>query len=321
MIIEIVTKSGRVMEVHSFPKNHITVGRGYGNDLILQDPYLDADHLDVFQEEDTGVFTVRDLGSKNGTILRDTGQSINSHEPVTVASGQRMTLGKTTLRLLEQFHPVATARQLSAVEPVFTILSAWWITLLGVMACAGITLFNAYVKDPFSDQLMRELRQAIIMIMVAICYSGLWMLIARLQRIEGQFFLHMNMFLIVLVADGCTQLGMPVIGYNFSWLISPLIFAMAVSYALVSIMLFISTRQSTHLPRWASGSIAGVLAFLVIMSDLLKVVFPPEFSAAPAYNMTLVPPDQQWRRPVSETAFMLQIEEAFAEARERLEDD
>lgn len=311
MIVEIVTKSGRVMEVHAFQKNHITIGRAYSNDMILQDPYMEAEHLDVNFDEDQRQFVVRDLNSLNGSALQKPHQKLNADDRVWIPSGQQVTVGKTTLRFLDKKHAAHPALPLSAMEPFYTLLSRWWVTVAAVLCCVGMTLLSAYQKDPFSKTVLEELNLVVMITIAAIFYSGLWMLLARLQRSEGRLLLNMNLFLLLMVIDGGLQLLVPAYDFNLGWLVSVTYFTLVISFLLVAAMIYISTTQSTHLPRWSALSIAGVLGFLVIMSDVFQLLFPAEFSVAPPYNMTLVPPAQQWRRGIDESAFLTLIEQVY----------
>ena len=44
------------------------IGRGYDNDVIVDDPYVAARHLRVFRDE-AGQLVAEDMGSVNGTFL------------------------------------------------------------------------------------------------------------------------------------------------------------------------------------------------------------------------------------------------------------
>lgn len=314
MIVEIVTKSGRIMEVHSFQKNHITVGRGYSNDMILQDPYVEAEHLEVIFDAEQQQFMVRDLNSLNGSVMLKPHKRLHADDCVAIASGQRVTVGKTTLRFLDKKHLAQPTLPLSGMEPFYTILSQWWVTVAAVLCCAGMTLLGAYQKDPFSKKILEELNLVVMITIAAICYSGLWMLLARLQRSEGRLLLNMNLFLLLMVIDGGLQLLVPAYDFNLGWLVSVTYFTLVVSFSMVAIMVYISTTQSTHLPRWSALSIAAVLGFLVIMSDVFQLLFPAEFSPAPPYNMTLVPPAQQLRSGIEESDFLMLIDKVYVNA-------
>jgi hypothetical protein len=48
----------------------VHIGRGYSNDIIVDDPYVDARHARIVTDE-AGVVTIEDLGSVNGLVAGD----------------------------------------------------------------------------------------------------------------------------------------------------------------------------------------------------------------------------------------------------------
>ena len=73
---------------HALMANHL-VGRAPGCELCVETPYTSSEHA-AFQWRD-GVWTVRDLGSRNGTFVD--GRKLNPGERVTLAVGQEIAFG------------------------------------------------------------------------------------------------------------------------------------------------------------------------------------------------------------------------------------
>ncbi|MDP4091994.1 MAG: FHA domain-containing protein [Bacillota bacterium] len=48
-------------------KNHISVGRGNNNDIVIKDPFVSGKHAEINVVDNN--FVLRDLNSKNGTFL------------------------------------------------------------------------------------------------------------------------------------------------------------------------------------------------------------------------------------------------------------
>ncbi|WP_075188094.1 FHA domain-containing protein [Teredinibacter haidensis] len=311
MIVEIVTKSGRVMEVHSFQKDQITIGRGYGNDLILQDPYMEANHLAASYDSEIGQISVRDLGSLNGTKIHGLLTTLEGHVSTQLQARQILTLGKTNIRILDREHSIPSALKLSSFEPLFAYLGSWWVSLLAIVAAVVLTLVSAYLENPFSDKLVKELNAVVMYVVVAICYGGLWVMLARLQRIEGRFLLNMNMLLLILVMDELVQLSLSVYDFNLGWLLSTGFFSISISFGLVYMAVSVSCSQTMHLRKWMTAAVASTIGFLPIMSEVSAVVFPPDFTSNPGYNMTLVAPAYQVRGASSEEEFLRLVNDAY----------
>ena len=86
-VVEPPDASGPVFEV----ADEVTVGRGPGNSVALDDTYASARHARVFRRD--GQVYVEDLGSTNGTFLNR--QKVS--RPVALRRGDRLQVGRTVL--------------------------------------------------------------------------------------------------------------------------------------------------------------------------------------------------------------------------------
>jgi len=68
------------------------VGKGEGNDLVLNDPTVSTNHAVIRVE--AGGYTISDLGSRNGTFVND--ERVTSPRPL--QDGDRLGLGRSTLK-------------------------------------------------------------------------------------------------------------------------------------------------------------------------------------------------------------------------------
>lgn len=82
------------------------IGRGYDNDVIVDDPYVAAQHLRVFRNE-TGQLIAEDMGSANGMFL-DGGT--NRLARIIVDGTHPIRIGQTFLRVRELRHAVERER-------------------------------------------------------------------------------------------------------------------------------------------------------------------------------------------------------------------
>jgi DNA-binding NtrC family response regulator len=100
----------------------IVVGTGEGADLILTDPTVSRFHSEVVLEDGRAV--VKDLGSKNGTLVDGV--------PVIVAplrDGCVLTLGKTTIRF---------AREIGALRPIVSSRDRFGVLVGRSLAIRGV---------------------------------------------------------------------------------------------------------------------------------------------------------------------------------------
>ncbi len=97
VFVELLDRRGNVRErvrVDSFPA---TVGRGYANAVIVDDPLVSVEHLRLSLDSEGGVI-VEALNTENGTWLSTSRERIERH--TISAGGEAMIrIGQTVLRL------------------------------------------------------------------------------------------------------------------------------------------------------------------------------------------------------------------------------
>lgn len=81
----ILTFKGRVVSETPFKGDAMTIGRGSGNDVEIDNPTISSSHARILREKD--FFVIEDLGSTNGTYLNGkkiTRSIINSTDDITI---------------------------------------------------------------------------------------------------------------------------------------------------------------------------------------------------------------------------------------------
>ena len=66
--VELLSRHRDVAGRFRVERAEITIGRGYDNDVIVDDPYVAARHLRIFRDAE-GRLVAEDLGSANGTFV------------------------------------------------------------------------------------------------------------------------------------------------------------------------------------------------------------------------------------------------------------
>ncbi len=113
IVVEIYPAAGTKRELYVFDRPSVTLGRGYGSDIILADPYISASHLQVRVDEGKG-FVITDLSTRNGTFLSNDSRRPDIKKRITeetvITSGQAVYIGNTVVRFYSADHPVAATR-------------------------------------------------------------------------------------------------------------------------------------------------------------------------------------------------------------------
>jgi predicted component of type VI protein secretion system len=101
IVVEVLGKSGNVAHRVRLDGS-AAVGRAYDNDVIVDDPFVDAHALHITASED-GAIVVRDLGTTNGVFASDgtrLGESVSLH------AGDVLRMGRTRIRVMRADSPV-----------------------------------------------------------------------------------------------------------------------------------------------------------------------------------------------------------------------
>ena len=80
-----------VKKSHGFWE-HITLGRASTTDIALDDPAISNAHAEFIRSE-SGVLTIQDVGSSNGTFVNRVG--LNPHHPQSLRTGDCVRVGQT----------------------------------------------------------------------------------------------------------------------------------------------------------------------------------------------------------------------------------
>lgn len=142
VVLEVLDHEGRVVERVRLDSSPVTAGRAYGNDLIVDDPFVSPHHV-RFYRDDAGKLVAEDLGSLNGLCDVSAATRVSR---VAVASECRLRIGQTVLRLRPASYPVAPALPAAARERVLrSALGAWWGTATAFLVLAAYVVVDWYL--------------------------------------------------------------------------------------------------------------------------------------------------------------------------------
>lgn len=203
--VETLSGNGDVQlrqQVHALP---IRIGRSYDNDVIVDDAYMAPHHACV--EGDGGALVLRDLGSRNGVVVKGKRQ-----QRVALDAGTVVRLGHTRLRVRAAGHAVAP-------ELVDRTMHGWEGAAPGVVGAALtalVALFVMWLSDTQSFELLRYLQAIAWGLGAALVWSGIWAFANRLFGHHARLGRHLFIFGCGLAALALFRLAASAIGYAFS---------------------------------------------------------------------------------------------------------
>ncbi len=262
--IEQVQADGQLISRHRFTQLPITIGRGYDNDLILDDPYIQANQVSVALD-DAGRFLVQGCSGDDAITFQNTPQSECHPE-----AGQWQ-IGQTHLRLRHAGFAVSPAmfqeRRSQDAANVDAQALSWQPTLLSVLAFAAATFFTLWVHGTASIDKLEIAMGLLGMFALLSLWAGAWALLTKVVgKHQAKFKTHI---VIAVIAS--------LILFVWPWVSGALAYALSLpvltQYSMHVIVLVSAVMIYWHLktvkPALAVRSLPIVASLAVLVSALL----------------------------------------------------
>lgn len=259
--VEILSRHGEVLARHrvSGTADAVHVGRGYDNDVVLDDPFVAARHIRIARDEQ-GALVAEDLDSANGLFLdRDRRRSAR-----VVLDGVRpVRIGRTWLRVREADHAVEPERMARRRFPLWPAIA---LAALAVLGGEALTLWlRQTAEGDLGDYLGPLMGTAAVL---AVWTTG-WAVISRVFSGRARFGRHLliatsGLFALMLLGElsgyGAFAFSRPgLVAYRY-----------IVQWLLAGLVCFLHLRQVTQ-SREAGRSRAALQGLAVAALALLAI--------------------------------------------------
>jgi hypothetical protein len=267
MIVEILDRRAAVRQrvrLVAFPANF---GRGYQNDVVLDDRYVDPLHARLGWDG-AGSLVLTDLRSVNGIIDPATGRRAAE---VPIRSGTEVRLGRTTLRFIDPAHPVEPAL-VESPAPGHRWIGDSPVRDLGIALGTGLLLgFNDFLDATERVRVPGLLGEALTSLLLVAAWAGVWAMVNRITRNRFRFSEH---FVIPCAAISAYTIFNAGAGYLRFLFPGPVDWEMgggAVAIVVAILALSAHLARVSLLPAgkrllWSTGVIL-TLALIVTLSD------------------------------------------------------
>jgi Inner membrane component of T3SS, cytoplasmic domain len=261
------------------PEAHI--GRGYDNDVVVDDPYVAAQHLRIFRDE-AGRLVAEDLGSANGMFL-DRGKDRLARIPLDGKLPIR--IGQTFLRVRDRTHEVERERIVPAQRGQWRIAAA-----AGLGATTfGIDALKSWLTETGEPRVFNYATALLVLAAIILAWVGMWVLLARIFSGQGRF---LNNLLIALAGTIAFFVFNELAQYlSFGWTWSaPASYEYIAAWLILGLTCFLHLREvgSTHL--WPKGAVVTALLVIAIAVQTLQRSEAFSVSGRQAVAQVLMPP-------------------------------
>lgn len=183
LIIEIVSRSNKVLELHHVSGDTISIGRAYDNDVVLQEEHVCPHHAKLEMVE--GKLLLTDNHSVNG--IKDKLNRAKA-QITEVVSGDVFILGKVFIRVLRPEHPVPATKKLNFIEDFARSCNHWYWALGTMLVYYFILLANSY-HATYQEVIWSKLTVNAVYATLGMCALPLFIaLMSRVFKKDVKFF-------------------------------------------------------------------------------------------------------------------------------------
>jgi hypothetical protein len=263
----------------------LRIGRALDNDLILDDPYADAQHAQITRAEN-GDLVVEDTGSINGVILAG-GLRVTR---AAVGPGMEIRVGRSLLRLRDPAQPVppalpdaVSAASLDtrwAARPRVQV--AFSLIAVAILALAG--WLDSYERSAAEDAFTSALGFATM----GALWAGIWAVAGRIVVHRFRFFAHFSFVTLFLMVAF-------LLGSINEWTVFlfpdnpiPVLVGAAIGLVMVATLVAGHLGLASALPsrrRWQAG--AAVSLVILALATAGAVLTSETFSDVPEFAGTV----------------------------------
>jgi hypothetical protein len=299
MWVEILSRHHHdVTARHRCSGDEISIGRGYDNDIVIDDPLLAARHLRLHRDE-TGGWVARDLGTVNGLY---TERGRHRVERAALDGDQIIRIGRTLLRLRPATWPVSAERHDTPQWPL------WPAAIVLAAGIIGIEVGSNFLAETGEPRPLAYLAQLQNLMLSLLGWVGFWTVLCRVFTGQMQFQRHLLIALVGVFSFSLFDEVLKLAGFAFG---QPTI----VSREFIAMWVIVAAVGFGHLeliaPRlWRLTAAAGaVLAVLGITTSSLNLSEAHRNADPPPAQGRIFPPYLRLRPPQAEAAFFKDVGE------------
>jgi pSer/pThr/pTyr-binding forkhead associated (FHA) protein len=296
--IEILSRQRDVAARFRIAGAEAHIGRGYHNDVIIDDPYVAASHLRVFRDE-AGQLAAEDMGSVNGTYL-DGSRSRSAR--IVINGKDTIRIGQTSIRVRDVSHEVERERVSPPDRHVLPIVLAvvFGAALLGFYA---LKVWLTQTGEPRASNYVTPILTILGTILV---WAGIWALVSRIFSGRSRF-LH-NLFIALVCAAALLLYVELAKVAAFAWTLPSIgAYEYVAIWSIIAAACFFHLRAIGHTRLWLKGTIVAML--LAAMIAVLALQQSEAFSDSGRRQATrqLMPPSLRAVPLRDENAFFVDI--------------
>ncbi|MFA3790357.1 FHA domain-containing protein [Aliiglaciecola sp. SL4] len=317
IVVEVLSRSGKVLSYQVFEKQLISVGRAYDNDVRIDDPYVGSEHLTISSEEDNNALVLTDVNSLNGVKINGVQGS-----KALVGFDDIITIGRTRLRVFKSNQKVIPAVVLSKLEEKMEWLSMRRICALLAFVFIGLVSANFYFNSIVEVNISQVMKVSLSATAAACIWPLCFALLSILAKKEAHIVTQFNLLWLFLISHELLSYLQALLQFNLSsvqfiyWFI--LLLKGTLFFAFLWFTLFIAFHQSKAMRNGISIAGTALLAMYVLAPHFFNT---QSFVAAPRYTSQVLSPIFRITTPESTEEFVERSDNLIKGLKQEVEKD
>ncbi len=300
------------------PGEPITIGRAFQNDVIVDDEYLDANHLEISCDNNEQII-INDMGTRNGTRVRKE----KILEPSRYDLGSKITFGESTIVIHDMEELVAPALKHETVHTVARVYSSFgWVLLAAIFAVVGILAESYFVESEQtkSEKLVERLIGNGIVVVGWSLTAGL---VGHILRQQAYLKLHFILLCFFIAISPVLIALANIVSFNLDTNLSSAILTDIPMSAGIILLIYGTLSLSTRLNIHKKCGLTGLLAISPIVFSLVTPMLAEDHEKW--YNYASVDrvdqvPSLLFREPVTLNGHLTKTERLFAKLDAQIDD-
>jgi hypothetical protein len=238
------------------------IGRGYDNDVIVDDPYVAARHVRVFRDE-AGRLVAEDAGSKNGMFLdRSSARQVR----IVVDPERPIRIGHTHLRIREMAYSVPVERFAGVRTQAWPAVAAAAL----VVSVPGLEALHAWLLQTGEMKISTFFSSLVFVPALALVWISFWTILSRVFSGQGRSLQHvligLSAFLFIALSRELAQIA----AFALTWPAAATYLYVGES-GIVALACFFHLRETGRSRLVLKGAaVAALLALAIAVQTVLQ---------------------------------------------------
>lgn len=286
IIVEVIEQGRKAPSIKRFDQPSVLIGRAWDADLIIADAEVEAHHLRLDIDPESGLPQLTDLDSSNGIRIRG-----NKPKDLTISYGDEILIGQTILRVHRQTDTVAPAKVHSrtelALKKLGSPITALVISILGILAVQYVQFMQTAAAFKWENQI-----QSILFLAIGIAaWALIWGGVTKLLKHQMAFWKHLGLISAVGILSLLADRVIEFLAFNtLSPTLVEILQAVSTS-AMIFIWAILGALITTHLKTRTRLVIASSLVGLFLLSSVVipRIGKEESVSLVPLHTSSLPP--------------------------------